>query len=161
MSESEEVVQQSPKRDKSGFFSAFEAFVNEGPPVDSSQHSSSDSHSIDVAIETYRQMSVLSQDADSLCFWEANSAAILFFSHSCHWLPQLLQFARANNIQSFRCKAHPLRPRKRQQRSISRTFYANNGWLRRPGPWPGAEAVTQYRQQKPFVSDFSILGGKF
>ena len=24
------------------------------------------------------------------------------------------------------------------------TFYANNGWLRRPGPWPGAEAVTQY-----------------
>ena len=23
-----------------------------------------------------------------------------------------------------------------------RTFYANNRWLRRPGPWPGAEAVT-------------------
>ena len=23
-----------------------------------------------------------------------------------------------------------------------RTFYVNNRWLRRPGPWPGAEAVT-------------------
>ena len=23
-----------------------------------------------------------------------------------------------------------------------RTFYANNGWLRRPGPWPGAEVLT-------------------
>ena len=33
--------------------------------------------------------------------------------------------ARANNIQSFRYKALPLRPRKRPQRSISRTFYAN------------------------------------
>ena len=22
------------------------------------------------------------------------------------------------------------------------SVYANNGWLRRPGPWPGAEAVT-------------------
>ena len=48
--------------------------------------------------------------------------------------------ARANNIQSLRCKARPLRPRKRPQRSmISRTFrvYANNRWLPRPGPWPG------------------------
>ena len=27
-------------------------------------------------------------------------------------------------------------------RKPSRTFYANNRWLRRPGPWPGAEAVT-------------------
>ena len=25
-----------------------------------------------------------------------------------------------------------------------RTFYANNRWLRRPGPWPGAEAVTGF-----------------
>ena len=49
---------------------------------------------------------------------------------------------RANNIQSFRYKARPLRPRKRPPRSISRTFYANNRWLRRPGPWPGARAVT-------------------
>ena len=47
-----------------------------------------------------------------------------------------------DNIQSFRCKARPLRPRKRPQRSISRTFYANSRWLRRPGPWPGAGAVT-------------------
>ena len=74
-SESEEVVQPSPKRVKSGFFSAFEAFVNEGPPASSSQHSSSESNSIDVAIETYRQMPVLSQDADPLRFWETNSAA--------------------------------------------------------------------------------------
>ena len=29
--------------------------------------------------------------------------------------------------------------------SISRTFYANNRWLRRPGPWPSAEAVTHTR----------------
>ena len=50
--------------------------------------------------------------------------------------------ARASTIQSFRCKALPLRPRKRQQRSISRTLYANVHWLRRPGLWPGAEAVT-------------------
>ena len=50
--------------------------------------------------------------------------------------------SRANNIQSFRCKVRPLRPRKRPQRSISRTSYANNRWLRRPGPWPGAGAVT-------------------
>ena len=27
-------------------------------------------------------------------------------------------------------------------RSTSRTFYANNLWLRRPGPWPCAGAVT-------------------
>ena len=52
----------------------------------------------------------------------------------------ILLLARANNIQSFRCKARPLRPRKRPQRSISRTFYANNRWLRQPGPWPGAGA---------------------
>jgi hypothetical protein len=30
---------------------------------------------LDVAIETYRQMPVLSQDADPLRFWEANSTA--------------------------------------------------------------------------------------
>ena len=56
--------------------------------------------------------------------------------------------ARANNIQSFRCKAHPLRPRKRPQRSISRTFYANDRWLRRPGPWPGLGAVTFYANNR-------------
>ena len=49
--------------------------MNEGPPASSSQHSSSESNSIDVAIETYRQMPVLSQDADPLRFWETNSAA--------------------------------------------------------------------------------------
>ena len=52
------------------------------------------------------------------------------------------------NIQSFRCKARPLRPRKKPQRSISRTFYANNRWLRRPGPWPGAGAVTKVRRRR-------------
>ena len=54
--------------------------------------------------------------------------------------------ARANNIQSFRCIARPLRPRKRPQRSISRNFYANNRWSARPGPWPGAGAVTAWRR---------------
>ena len=56
---------------------------------------------------------------------------------------------RANNIQSFRCKALPLRPRKGQQRSISRAFYANVLWLRRPGPLPAAEAVTSHRFSCP------------
>ena len=40
----------------------------------------------------------------------------------------ILLVARANNLQSFRCKARPLRPRQRPQRSISRTFYASNRW---------------------------------
>ena len=57
----------------------------------------------------------------------------------------ILLVARANNRQSFRRKALALRPRKRPQRSISRTFYANIRWLRRPGPWPGAEVVTLHR----------------
>ena len=39
----------------------------------------------------------------------------------------ILLVARANNIQMFRCKASPLRPRKRLQRCISRTFYASYG----------------------------------
>ena len=61
----------------------------------------------------------------------------------------ILLVARANNlnVQSFRChgKALALRPRKGQQRSISRIFYVNIRWLRRPGPWrAGAEAVTKY-----------------
>uniref|UniRef100_A0A7S0MUZ2 HAT C-terminal dimerisation domain-containing protein n=1 Tax=Cryptomonas curvata TaxID=233186 RepID=A0A7S0MUZ2_9CRYP len=51
-----DVIQPSPKRAKTGFFSAFEEFVNEGPPVPSG------------AVP-------LSQDADPLRFWEANSTA--------------------------------------------------------------------------------------
>ena len=27
-------------------------------------------------------------------------------------------------------------------------FYANNRWLRRPGPWPGAGAVTHWHCQR-------------
>ena len=46
-------------------------------------------------------------------------------SRSCHERLVLL-VAQANNIQSFRCKALPLLPRQRPQRSISRTFYANH-----------------------------------
>ena len=38
--------------------------------------------------------------------------------------PQRSISRTANNILSFRCKDRPLRPRKRPQRSISRTFYA-------------------------------------
>ena len=68
------------------------------------------------------------------------------FLLSCSWHER-------NIIQSFRCKAHPLRPRKRPQRSISRTFYANNRWLRRPGPWPGAEAVTDWAHEPDFDCD--------
>ena len=53
-------------------------FVNEGPPAPSGSQAvpaASDSMGLDVAIETYRQMPVLSQDADPLRFWEANSTA--------------------------------------------------------------------------------------
>ena len=73
-----ELIQPSPKRAKTGFFNAFEEFVNEGPPAPSGSQAvpaASDSMGLDVAIETYRQMPVLSQDADPLRFWEANSAA--------------------------------------------------------------------------------------
>ena len=41
--------------------------------------------------------------------------------------------------------------RKRPQRCISRTFYSNSRWLRRPGPWPGAGAVTACRKRVPVV----------
>ena len=40
-------------------------------------------------------------------------------------------------------------PDRRNQRlfaeMVSRTFYANNRWSRRPSPWPGAGAVTNSR----------------
>ena len=46
---------------------------------------------------------------------------------------------RASGVKLFLCGPQTqIRP----QRLISRTFYANVRWLRRPGPWPGAEAVT-------------------
>ena len=56
--------------------------------------------------------------------------------------------ARANKIQSFRCKPLPpslsLRPlhgpgnlKAERQVTSSRTFYANVCWPRRPGTWPG------------------------
>ena len=35
----------------------------------------------------------------------------------------------------------------------SRIFYANNGWLWRPGPWPGAGAVTIYQQLLEDISE--------
>ena len=38
------------------------------------------------------------------------------------------------------CHALPLWPRKRPQRLVS--LCGNDRWLRRPGPWPDAEAVT-------------------
>ena len=48
-----------------------------------------------------------------------------------------------------------------------RTFYANNGWLQRPGLWPGAEAVThcgscvfQIRWDCVTVAEHSMRGGK-
>ena len=53
--------------------------------------------------------------------------------------------ARANRMQSFRCKALPLRPPgKGRTRHISRAFCANVRLLRWPGPWPGAQAVTRW-----------------
>ena len=65
--------------------------------------------------------------------------------------------ARANNIQSFRCKALPLWPRKRPQRPISRTFYATVRWLWRLGPWLGADAVPRRRVERSSSSPSAHL----
>ena len=58
-------------------------------------------------------------------------------------------------FQMFRCKAFPLLPRKRPQRSISRTLYANDRWILWPGPLPGAEAATAtVNVTRNFFGDF-------
>ena len=40
--------------------------------------------------------------------------------------------------------------------AVIRTFYASNRWLRRPCPWPGAEAVTIANLDKTSRSRYSL-----
>ena len=68
-----------------------------------------------------------------------------------------------NIIQSSRCKALPLRPRKRPQRPRTSAGYpmmafcTNVCWLlRRPGPCPGAEAVTAWVYEFPFKTSLTL-----
>ena len=51
--------------------------------------------------------------------------------------------ARGTSKQT-QCKSLPQSAAKEKaaETGISRAFYVNVRWLRRPGPWPGAEAVT-------------------
>ena len=39
---------------------------------------------------------------------------------------------------------------------LCRTFYTNNRWLRRPGPWPGAGAVTVLPVTRTVASDRTV-----
>ena len=64
------------------------------------------------------------------------------YSASC-WSISEHQFGTTGH-QATLCRRHlfQLSTRSVRLRSISRTFYANNRWLPRPGPSPGAGAVT-------------------
>ena len=64
----------APKRPRTGFFNALHEFIEEGPPMSSIADSN---HELDTAIDAYRKMPVLSQDADPLGFWRDNSASSL------------------------------------------------------------------------------------
>ena len=63
----------APKQPRTGFFNALHEFI-EGPPMSSIANSN---HELDMAIDAYRKMPVLSQDADPLGFWKDNSASSL------------------------------------------------------------------------------------
>ena len=54
----------------------------------------------------------------------------------------LLFIARASRLYQPRPRARAGNCSSCYYRCTSRTFYANVRWSRRPGPWPGAEAVT-------------------
>jgi hypothetical protein len=73
------VFQSPPKRIKTGFVSSSSALMDEGAPASSSSPDPSrDSQRMpEVAIKTYREMLLLSQDADPLQFWEANATNIV------------------------------------------------------------------------------------
>jgi hypothetical protein len=73
---SDEVPTPAPKRPRTGFFDALPEFIEEGPPMSSIADTDS-THELDVAIESYRKMPVLPQDADPLGFWRDDSASLL------------------------------------------------------------------------------------
>ena len=73
---SDEVLPPALKRPRTGFFDALHEFIEEGPPMSSIADTDS-AHELDVAIESYRKMPVLPQDADPLGFWRDNSASSL------------------------------------------------------------------------------------
>ena len=82
----EDVTRPSLKRPKTGFFSSFAAFINEGAPssaTSNSTPSAGESEMLDIAISTYREMPVLQQDDDPLRFWEANSTSTVLQPLSC------------------------------------------------------------------------------
>ena len=75
---SEEIAQTAPKRPKTGFFSALQEFIQDGPPMShGSSCQSPSNHDLDMSIDAYRKMPVLPQDADPLVFWRDNSASPL------------------------------------------------------------------------------------
>ncbi len=66
----------APKRPRTGFFDALHEFIEERPPISSIADTGS-THELDLAIESYRKLPVLPQDADPLGFWRDNSASLL------------------------------------------------------------------------------------
>ena len=52
---------------------------------------------------------------------------------------------RASGVNLMLSAATDRDSEKAAETGISKTFYANVRWLRRPGPWAGAEAVTSHR----------------
>ncbi len=75
---SDEVPPPAPTRPRTGFFNALHEFIEEGPLMSSIADTDSDStYELDVAIESYRKLPVLPQEADPLGFWRDNSASSL------------------------------------------------------------------------------------
>jgi hypothetical protein len=71
---SEEVAPPAPRRPRTGFFNALHEFIEEESPMSSIAVST---HKLDAAIDAYRNIPVLPQDADPLGFWRDNSASSL------------------------------------------------------------------------------------
>ena len=55
---------------------------------------------------------------------------------------------RASGVNLMLSAATDRDSEKAAETGISKTFYANVRWLRRPGPWAGAEAVTSHRPNR-------------
>ena len=68
------MTQPPPKRPRTGFFNALQEFIEEGPPISSNTNSTNE---LDAAIDAYRKMPALPQEADPLVIWRDNSASSL------------------------------------------------------------------------------------
>jgi hypothetical protein len=64
----------APKRSRTGFFNAFHEFIEGRPPMSSIADSN---HELYTAIDAYRKLPGLSQEADLLGFWRDNSTSSL------------------------------------------------------------------------------------